>query len=52
MYIDLPVNTNFRGLFMTINEDREDELLPSSDDYTENEYMKLNLRVSVIFTIP
>lgn len=46
------MNTNFKGLFITINEDNDEELLPSYDDYTENEYIKLKRRVSVIFTMP
>lgn len=52
MYIDLPENTNFKGFFITSKDESEEELLPSLFAYTENEYIKLNLLVSVILTIP
>ena len=52
MYIDLPENTNFKGFFIISKDESEEELLPSLFAYTENEYIKLNLRVSVILTIP
>ena len=50
--MDLPLNTNFKGLLITSKEVKQDELLPSSEFSTEKEYMKLNLLVSVILTKP
>lgn len=35
--MDFRLNTNLRGLLMTIKEVNDEELLPSSEDYTEKE---------------
>lgn len=37
MYMDLPLKTNFNGLFITNKDVKHDELLPSYEFYTENE---------------